>query len=68
MPEGLRLVVQVEVPLTPDPCPARLEPLLVGVDLPRSLSAGEPVLGECVPDDATPDGQTCRELRVGQPG
>lgn len=66
-PDGLRLVVQVDVPVSPDPCPPA-EPLRLDVELPRPLAAGEQVLGQCVPDDATAPGQTCRTLRSGPSG
>jgi hypothetical protein len=57
----MRLVVHVDVPLTPDPCPPPLEPLRYEIALPRALAPYEGVLGECVPD-TTVEGQPCLML------
>lgn len=61
MPEGLRLVVQVEVPLPvplPQACPPADTVRDVPVELPRALRPDEQVLGQC--DPAEP---VCAALR-----
>jgi hypothetical protein len=66
-PEGMRLVVHVDVPLNPDPCPPADDPIRYTIDLPRALAPGEQVLGECVVD-GTDDGVVCAELRAAPAG
>lgn len=64
-PDGIRLRVQVDVPADPGtPCGASLPMVKVTVDLPRPLGQGETVLGECVPDEQTPEGKQCQQVRA----
>jgi hypothetical protein len=63
-PDGIRLNVQVEVPVDDNtPCAMSLPMIEVNVELPRPLRPGETVLGECVPDERTVEGRQCQDVR-----
>jgi len=57
--DGLLVRAEVSVPDSDNvPCSASLPMRTVTVELPRPLRQGE-VLGECVPNDMTPEGRQC---------
>lgn len=56
---GVSVATTIKVPTTDQPCAASLPMYPMTVELPRALRDDEQVLGECVPDESTPEGRQC---------
>lgn len=59
-PAGVEAQTVIDVPLDDSAgCRANLPVLAVTIPLPRPLAADETVLGQCEPNEATPEGRQC---------
>jgi uncharacterized protein (DUF362 family) len=56
---GIVVATTISAIATEQPCPALLPMYPMTVELPRALRDGEQVLGECVPNETSPEGRQC---------